>query len=733
MDDRRYETLGLAPIRDKILAGQRLSLEDGQALFDCPDPHAVAALALTVRRRLHGDAVHYVINRHINPTNICVNRCRFCAYRRDEGQEGAYVLSVDQAMDKLARAGNVDEVHIVGGCHPDLGLDYYLELARAVRRDHPHASIKALTAVEVDHLARVAGLDTPQVLTRLRDAGVDMLPGGGAEIFAEAPRRALCPEKIGGERWLEIMGQAHAAGLRSNATMLFGHLETTRQRLEHLDALRRQQDATGGFVCFILLPYLPGNNPLGQEAAGPSAMDVLRTVAVSRLMLDNIPHIKAYWVMMGLKLAQLCLNWGADDLDGTVVEERIGHDAGSQSAQELTIGELEHAIRSAGFTPVRRDGLFRPQEQTAAPASTAQAIDPPHVLAVADRAQRGERLDAAQALTLARDASLELLGSLAHATRMRLHPEPVATYVVDRNVNSTNICQCGCRFCAFFKAPGQAGGYVLSREELCAKIEETLALGGRQILLQGGHNPDMGLEYYEDLLRFVRARYPGLHIHAFSPPEIVHFAAMSGLDTARVIARLKDAGLASIPGGGAEILVDRVRSVIAPAKCPAGQWLDVMRQAHRQGLRTTATMMFGHVETWEDRIEHLLAVRALQDETRGFTAFIPWSFQPDNTALGGTKSSPQEYLRVLALSRLVLDNVPNLQASWVTMGREIAQVALNFGANDFGSTMIEENVVAAAGVRFRMDEDGVRAAIAEAGFAPLRRNMDYTPYVGEEA
>ena len=361
MDRRHIASLGLEPVLDKVLAAERLSLDEGQALYDCPDPHVLAALAMHARTRLHGNTARYVINRHVNPTNVCVNRCRFCAYRRDPGQEGAYVLTADDALAKLAAAGPLDEVHIVGGCHPELGLDYYEDLAARVRAAYPKASIKALTAVEIDHIAKMAGLDAATVLTRLKAAGVDMLPGGGAEIFASGPRKALCPEKIGGERWLEVMAQAHAVGLRSNATMLFGHLESTRDRLEHMDALRRQQDATGGFVCFIPLPYLPGNNPLGAEASGPSAMDVLRTMAVARLMLDNFAHIKAYWVMLGLKLSQLCLSWGADDLDGTVVEERIGHDAGSDSAQALTTAELEEAIRQSGFTPMRRDGLFREQ------------------------------------------------------------------------------------------------------------------------------------------------------------------------------------------------------------------------------------------------------------------------------------------------------------------------------------------------------------------------------------
>lgn len=353
-------------------------------------------------------------------------------------------------------------------------------------------------------------------------------------------------------------------------------------------------------------------------------------------------------------------------------------------------------------------------------------FDHAQVLAVARKADAAKRLSMDDALILAESASLALLGSLAHRARLRKHPAPVVTYVVDRNVNSTNICQCGCRFCAFFKAPGQAGGYSLTREELGRKIEETLALGGRQILLQGGHNPDMGLEYYEGLLHFVRETYPDIHVHGFSPPEIVYFAGLADLTVPEVIARLKAAGLASIPGGGAEILVDRVRQAVAPAKCSSAEWLNVMRQAHLQGLRTTATMMFGHVETWAERIEHMLALRDLQDETRGFTAFIPWGFQPDNTALGGRKCSPQEYLRVLTISRLMLDNFLSVQASWVTMGREIAQASLWYGANDFGSTMIEENVVAAAGVRFRMDEPGVRQAITDAGFRPVRRAMDYS-------
>jgi dehypoxanthine futalosine cyclase len=354
-------------------------------------------------------------------------------------------------------------------------------------------------------------------------------------------------------------------------------------------------------------------------------------------------------------------------------------------------------------------------------------VSPPReVQAVVRALARGERLSAGQAMTLYADADLHTLGELAHAARLARHPGPVVTYVVDRNINYSNVCVCACKFCAYYRQPGAPDAFVLTPQELAAKIEETLALGGTQILMQGGHHPDLPLGFYEDMLREIKSRF-AIHIHAFSPPEIVHFAQISGLSTAAVIARLKAAGLDSIPGGGAEILVDRVRREVSPNKCPAGQWLAVMAEAHGQGLKTTATMMLGHRETASERIRHLLAVRELQDETGGFTAFIPWTFAPANTALAGIRPETSvNYLRLLAVARLVLDNVDNLQVSWVTMGPEVAQLALFFGANDFGSTMIEENVVAAAGVRHRLSVGDVRRVIADAGFVPRQRTMDYT-------
>jgi len=342
-----------------------------------------------------------------------------------------------------------------------------------------------------------------------------------------------------------------------------------------------------------------------------------------------------------------------------------------------------------------------------------------------DKIMAGERICGAEFLSLAEKADFYQLGFLANAIRQRKHPEPMVTYVIDRNINYTDICISACKFCAFFKAPEDAAGSVLTNEELGKKIEETKALGGTQILLQGGLHPDKPLEFYEEMLRFIKGY--DIHIHGFSPPEVCHFSKLSGLSVREVLIRLQQAGLDSIPGGGAEILSDRVRQETAPRKCSADEWIGVMEEAHQLGMRTTATMMFGHIETMAERLEHLERVRDLQDRTGGFTAFIPWPFQPDNTVLAHLpKTTAVQYLRMLALSRIYLDNVPNIQASWVTQGPKIAQTSLFFGANDFGSTMIEENVVAAAGVGFRLSEQEIRTLVQEAGFTPRQRRMDYT-------
>jgi len=345
---------------------------------------------------------------------------------------------------------------------------------------------------------------------------------------------------------------------------------------------------------------------------------------------------------------------------------------------------------------------------------------------LADKIRAGGRIAAGEALELYHHAPLPLLGELADGIRTRKHPEGIVTYIIDRNVNYTNVCVARCNFCAFYRPVGSSEGYVLGFEEVFKKIDETIALGGVQLLLQGGHNPDLPIEWYEDLFRAVKQRYPSFKLHALSPPEVIHLTRMSRLTVPQVIDRLMAAGLDSIPGGGAEILVDRVRVLLnCYGKATADEWLDVMRQAHLKGLRTTATMMYGHVETVEERIEHLLRLREVQDETGGFTAFITWSYQPEHTELGGGEATGVEYLRMLGLARIVLDNFPSLQASWVTQGGKVGQLSLAYGSNDMGSVMIEENVVRAAGASYCMDEVEIVRNIENAGFVAKRRNMHY--------
>jgi cyclic dehypoxanthinyl futalosine synthase len=317
------------------------------------------------------------------------------------------------------------------------------------------------------------------------------------------------------------------------------------------------------------------------------------------------------------------------------------------------------------------------------------------------------------------------LGALADAVRQRKHPERMVTYIIDRNINYTNVCDVYCTFCAFMREEKDDDSYVLTKEQVGAKIQELVDIGGVQVLMQGGHHPKLKIDYYLELFRYIREKFPQVNIHGFSPPEFTHFANVFGMPVKEVVRQFKDAGLGSIPGGGGEILVDQVRKRIAPLKCTGKQWLDVMETAHGLGLNSSATMMFGHVETIEDRIEHLRMLRDAQDRTHGFTAFICWTFQNENTRLRVPTVGAHEYLRAQALARIFLDNFPNVQASWVTQGPQIGQVALQYGANDFGSVMMEENVVSSAGTTFRINEATMQRLIRELGYQPHRRNNWY--------
>ncbi|GAB4133125.1 MAG: cyclic dehypoxanthinyl futalosine synthase [Acidobacteriota bacterium] len=347
--------------------------------------------------------------------------------------------------------------------------------------------------------------------------------------------------------------------------------------------------------------------------------------------------------------------------------------------------------------------------------------------AILERVHAGRRITAVEATVLLQSDLFQEIGRAADAVRRRLHPDGIVTFLIDRNINYTNVCVARCTFCNFYRRPRNPEGYLLSHEEIFRKIEETIELGGTGILMQGGMNPDLKIEYYEELLRAIRSRYP-IHLHCFSPPEIVVLARLSKLSLREAIRRLKAAGLDSIPGGGAEILTDRMRRRISPGKCSADEWLEVMRIAHEEGLNTTATMMFGAGETVEEIAEHLDRIRTLQDRTGGFVAFIPWNVQLEGTEMQAEireKVSPIEYLKLLAVSRIYLDNIPNIQVSWLTQGLEVAQIALHFGANDVGSIMIEENVISTAGSHRTATRQDLVRLIEQAGFRPAQRDTLY--------
>ena len=344
-----------------------------------------------------------------------------------------------------------------------------------------------------------------------------------------------------------------------------------------------------------------------------------------------------------------------------------------------------------------------------------------------EKAAGGERLSFEEGLALLEGDDLVALGAAADDVRARLHPEGYATYCVDRNINYTNVCDVYCTFCAFYRPPGDhPEAYIRTRDEIRQKLDELYAVGGRQILLQGGHHPDLRIEWYEELFSWMKGEFPDLHLHALSPPEIHHIARLEDMPYEVVLARLRAAGLDSVPGGGGEILVDRVRDKISRLKVDAEGWLEVMRVAHNLGIRSSATMMFGHVETDAERVEHLHRLRELQDETGGFTAYICWTFQNDGAApLKAQTVGSAEYLRMLAISRLYLDNFANFQSSWVTQGMKVGELSLHYGCNDMGSTMLEENVVSAAGTTYALNEDDLHRMARNAGFTPRRRNFFY--------
>jgi aminodeoxyfutalosine synthase len=347
-------------INVKIENAERITDDDARELYACNDLLAIGALAAKANRIKNGDRVLFNVNRHINYTNICINRCTFCAFSKTCDEEGAYALALTDILKRASEAadGGATEIHMVGGLHPDLPFDFFLEMLASIKADNPQLHLKAFTAVEIDYFASLTEQSVDQVLSELQAAGLDSMPGGGAEIFCKEVRDKICPEKISGERWLEIIERVHTVGLKSNATMLFGHLESYADRIDHLSRLRELQDRTNGFQAFIPLAFQPDNTRV-PGAKGVTGVDALKTLAISRIYLDNFQHIKAYWVMLGLKVAQVALAFGVNDLDGTVVEEKIGHDAGAESPQSLSLEQLTELIRKAGRTPVERNTLYK--------------------------------------------------------------------------------------------------------------------------------------------------------------------------------------------------------------------------------------------------------------------------------------------------------------------------------------------------------------------------------------
>ncbi|MBI5484574.1 MAG: aminofutalosine synthase MqnE [Deltaproteobacteria bacterium] len=347
-------------ISAKVRANKRISAAEAEFLFNSNELLEIGELAALANERKNGRNVLFNVNRHINPTNICVNRCAFCAFSRTAGEDGAYTLALDEICRRAveAQGEGATEVHIVGGLHPDLAFEFYEEALRAIRKAAPSLHIKAFTAVEIEYFSRIASLSIEQVLERLKTAGLGSMPGGGAEILVEEVRQQICPEKISGARWLEIIRLAHLAGLKTNATMLYGHVEAPADRVAHMEMLRTLQDETGGFQAFIPLAFQPENSDLKLDVKGTSGLDDLKTLAIARIFLDNFDHIKAYWIMLGEKIAQVSLAFGVNDLDGTVVEEKIGHDAGAKSPQALTRDDIIRLIRKADKIPVERDTLY---------------------------------------------------------------------------------------------------------------------------------------------------------------------------------------------------------------------------------------------------------------------------------------------------------------------------------------------------------------------------------------
>ena len=678
-----------------------------------------------IRCRMHGRTVHCVHSLNLNPTNICENHCDLCAFWRDRDMEDAYVLSIDEAKKQMesGKSWGLTDLHVVGGLTKNLNLDYYIEFFSMARKILPSTVIQGMTAVEIQWLSDLEGLSVEEVLVRLKDAGLDAIPGGGAEIFSPRIRRSICPNKISAEQWLSVHRTAHSLGIPSNATMLFGHIETPEDIIDHLNQLRELQDQTGGFQAFCPLPFHAAGTKI-QVKSGPRGYTTAKIVALSRIFLDNFPHIRVLANFLNRKLLQTLLYCGADDIGGTSIDEKIARAAGAPDDSKFSsIQEIVEFIHDLEFNPVLTNSIYggtTTEEHHVAAHDSGSDVDQ-----ILKQVESGNRLTSEQAVLLHDEAPFYELGRMAHSRRAQAVGDDMCTFIIDRNISFTNVCITGCRFCAFHKRPGQKGAFVMSIEEIVRRVKEAADLGATQIMLQGGLNPDLDLRWYERILSAIKNEVEDIWLHSLSPAEIFWLAKQSNLSLKQTLERLREAGLDSLPGGGAEILVDQIRQEVSPAKLTTSQWFDVMETTHSIGMSSTATMVYGLGETTAQRIEHLVRVRDLQDRTRGFRAFIPWSFQSNKTQLSNLPQSGVDYLRMVAMSRLVLDNVKHIQAGWVTEGPHMAQLALTFGADDFGGVLMEESVVKATGIDFDMSVEQIISLIGETGMTPAQRNTEY--------
>ncbi len=691
-----------------------------------------------IRRARHGDKTYYVHSHNLNPTNLCVVKCKLCSFWRPEGAKDAYITSLDDARENLKRAQdwNLTDLHIVGGMIPELDMNYYEDLFSLAREMLPGVLLQGMTAVEIHWIAGNAGISVRECLERLKACGFGSISGGGAEIFHPDVRKKIATTKILAQHWLDVHETAHELGIPTNATMLFGHIEKDEHLVDHLSRLRSLQDKTSGFKAVIPLPFQANGKALGVKYT-PTGDRQIRVAALSRIYCDNFPHVRMLVNYMDRKLLGVLTHSGVDDIGGTSLEERIAKEGGAPQSQKFfTAQEMEQFLLNHGHHPVLTNSVYDELqfENGAARATGRKADEPvdfvppaenPEWKKILNRVEGGERLNAEDAVTLLEDAPFQELGRVAALKRQEAVPGNVATYVFDKNLNTTNVCVVDCKFCAFYKNIESKKAYTLSPEEIVAKVKEAADAGATQILVQGGLHPELKLDYYEKVLSGIRDNVD-IWIHSLSPTEIEYIAAEENISVLECLKRLQAAGLQSLPGGGAEILVDDIRREISPKKTRSKAWLDLMEDAHSIGMKTTATMVYGFGETAAQRVEHLMKVREVQDRTGGFTAFIPWSFSPGKTGLKCPRvMNGVDYLKMVAVARLILDNVPHLQAGWVTEGPDVSQLALQFGADDYGGVLMTEEVVSATGLDYGVDEPQVINMIREAGYIPAQRTTQY--------